>query len=87
MVKIRSINGPNINRLRNAFLDCLLENDVRFESIGLQESGENLMLFLKVKEQVRVIEFEKQFCIGHEPMEVAEDIVKTLLSKLKGKKD
>lgn len=86
-MKIRSINRPNINRLRNAFLDYLLESEVPFTKIELVEGEENLALYLEIGEQPRIIKFKKEFCIGHEPTDVAESIIKPLLNHLKGKKD
>ncbi|MGE6415259.1 hypothetical protein ACQKDD_13935 [Planococcus kocurii] len=84
-MKIRSINSPNINRLRNAFYDYLLENAVPFNNLGLVEGEEQLALYFEIAGNPQVFKFDKEYCIGHEPATVAEDIIKPMLNHLIGK--
>lgn len=86
-MKMRSINPTNINRLRNAFYDYLLENGVPFNKIGLGEEGEKLVLFFERDESLNVFELEKEMCIGHEPTFVAESVIEPMLNHLKGIKE
>ena len=88
-MKIRSINPTNINKLRNAFYDELLEEGIRFDTIGLVEEGEQLVLFFedKQKDTASVIKFEKEGCIGYEPAFIAHEIMKPIIEDIKKKKD
>lgn len=84
-MKIRSINQTNINRLRNAFLDYLLDNGVVISKIGLMEEGDKLKLLLmsKSEERMSVFEFEKEKCIGHEIDFIVQSIIDPMLPILK----
>lgn len=81
-MKIRSINVTNINRLRNAFYDYLLDNTVPFNNLGLVEGKEKLALYFEIAGNPQVFEFDKENCIGHEPSVVAEDVIKPMLNHL-----
>lgn len=85
-MKIQSINPTNIGKLRKAFLDYLLDNGVRFHTIGLVEEGEELVLVLEDKENEKghVFRLEAKKCIGHEPGFIAQQIIQPMLPRLKG---
>lgn len=84
-MKIRTINPTNINKLRNAFYDELLEAGIRFDTIGLVEEGEQLVLFFenKEKETASVIKFEKDGCIGYEPAFIAKNVMEPIIADMK----
>jgi len=88
-MKIRSINPTNINKLRNAFFDYLLEEAVKFDSIGLIEEGEQLVLLFedKEKEKAHVFKFDAKLCIGQDPGDIAKKIIEPMLPKLKENKN
>ena len=81
---MRSINPANINRVRNAFYDYLLENGFHFNKLGLGEEGKKLLLFFERDEHLSIFEFEKEMCIGYEPTFIAESVIEPMLNHLKG---
>lgn len=84
-MKIRTINPTNINKLRNAFYDELLEEGIRFDTIGLVEEEEQLVLFFENKEKdtANVIKFEQKGCIGYEPAFIAHEVLKPVIADMK----
>lgn len=86
-MKIRSVNSRNLARLSNAFIDYLLDNDVRFDRTELIVGGEELALIFEKDGHVNGFRFKKEFCIGREPEVIVESVVKPMLNDLKGIKE
>lgn len=84
-MKIRSINPTNINKIRNAFYEYLLDHQVRFDVIGLTQDQDKLVFFFENKEieKAHVFEFEAMRCIGFEPSAIAKGILEPALPSLK----
>lgn len=83
-MKIRNINSRNKAILENTFLDYLIENGVKLAEFGLVEKGDKYLLLIKLNghNQITVLEFVKEDCIGYEPAAVAEEILKPILDEL-----
>lgn len=83
-MKIRSINPTNISKLRSAFYDLLLEHRIAFDTIGLTEDKEDLILLFEdhVNEKGHAIRFPSEGCIGHEPEFIAQQILQPMLKDL-----
>jgi hypothetical protein len=82
-LKVRTINQTNINRMRNAFMEYLLDNGVIMSEIGLFEEEDKLILVFKLKDNLSVFKFEKEKCIGHEIDLIVQEIINPMLPQLK----
>jgi len=82
---IRTINSTNINKLRKAFSDYLLDLSIRFDTIALLPDGDKLILIFEnnEKEKGYAFEFESIVCIGQEIQTIVREVIDPMLPRLK----
>jgi hypothetical protein len=82
-MKIKTINPININRLRIAFENILLNNGIRYSKIGLTTDGDEMVFLFERNDKLHTFRWAKSKCIDHDIEEIVQSILEPMISRLK----
>ncbi|AOZ93609.1 hypothetical protein [Paenibacillus crassostreae] len=83
-MKIKTINPTNINRLRIAFENVLLDNGIRYTKVGITEDGDELVFLFEGNDKLHTFKWNKKTCVGHGTEEIAKSVLEPMITRLKG---